>query len=110
MKTGAYSLWTCNAIYQDSDKAHIFCIHYLSNKHLWMSVCQTYGSRVSAGFVKTVACTPPKNEKYKKKRTKKIGEGFSVQKHGKPSNPYPIIPKPRKPVDKWWAINWLIDN
>ncbi len=37
-------------------------VHYLSNKQLWTSVYQI-GSRVTADFVKIVACTPSKTGK-----------------------------------------------
>ncbi len=49
---------TCNAIYRNSDKVHEFC-SVLPFQQAPADVCTSNKSRVPAGFVKTVACTPP---------------------------------------------------
>ncbi len=53
---------TYNAIYQNSDKAHVFC-GALPFQQAPTDVCTLNRSRVTFGFVKTVACTPPKKGK-----------------------------------------------
>ncbi len=66
--------WTCNAIYRNSDKAHVFCSAW-SFQQASTDVCMSSRSRVTAGFVKTVACTPPKKGK------KKINENTNLFTH-----------------------------
>ncbi len=54
----------CNAIYRNSDKAFVFCSAFPFQQ----APVDNYVSiryRVIAGFVKTVACTPPKKGKKK---------------------------------------------
>ncbi len=60
---------TCNAIYQNADKAHVFYSLLSFQQAFMMVVCTSNRPQVTAGFVKTVACTPPENKR-RKKRTK----------------------------------------
>ncbi len=69
----ALSRWTCNTIYQNSNKVDIFCSS-LFFQQAPADVSMSSRSRVTAGFVKTVAHTPPENEGCKKKQTKKWKE------------------------------------
>ncbi len=55
---------TCNTIHQNSKKTHVFC-SALSFQQAPKDVCMSNRSRVTAGFVKTVAQTPPKKENKK---------------------------------------------
>ncbi len=60
---------TCNTIYRNSNKANIFCSSLSSQQG--MDICMSNRSPVTIGFVKTVACIPPENERCQKKWTKK---------------------------------------
>ncbi len=55
------SRWTCNAIYWNLDKARVFCSS-LSFQQALVGVRTSNRSRVTAGFMKTVAHTPLENE------------------------------------------------
>ncbi len=55
---------TCNAIYQNSYEAHVFH-SALPFQQAPVNVSITNRSRVTVGFVKTVARTPPKKGKKK---------------------------------------------
>ncbi len=56
---------TCNTIYRNFDKSCVFC-HALPFQRAPEDVCMSNGSQVTAGFVKTIACTiiplPPRKE------------------------------------------------
>ncbi len=65
--------WTCNAIYWNSDEVHIFCCT-LSFQQPPEDIYMSNRSRVTVGFVKTVACNPPETKRCKKKQTKKWEE------------------------------------
>ncbi len=56
--------WTCNAIFRNSDKAHVFC-SVLCFQQTLTDVCTSDKSQVTAGFVKTVARTSQKKRKHK---------------------------------------------
>ncbi len=64
------------------DEVYIFCSS-LSFQQAPRDICMSNRSRVTAGFVKTVACIPLENERHKKKRTRKMGGAFNIWKHGK---------------------------
>ncbi len=72
---------TCNAIYRNFDKVLVFC-SALFFQQAPADVCMWNRSRVTVGFVKIVACTPPENERFRKKWTKKKWEEH-IWKHGR---------------------------
>ncbi len=55
--------------------------HYLSNKHLWMSLC-LIDFELPVVFWKLLQCTPLEMVRCKK-LTKKMEGAFNVRKHGK---------------------------
>ncbi len=71
---------TCNTIYQNFDKAHVFC-NSLFFQRAPMDVCMSNRSQVTASFVKTVLCTYLKN-KQNKKWTKKWEEHSTFESIG----------------------------
>ncbi len=73
---------TCNTIYWNPDKAHVFCSS-LSFQQAPTDVCMSIRSWVAAGFMRILACTLLQNDRYKKKRTKKMRGVFRIRKHGK---------------------------
>ncbi len=52
---------TCNTIHWNSEKAHVFCT-VLPFQQAPLGICPSHRTRVTAGFVKTVAHTPPKKK------------------------------------------------
>ncbi len=56
--------WTCNAIYKNSNAVHIFCSS-LSFQQAHADDYMLNRSRVTVGFVKTVAHTPLENKRWK---------------------------------------------
>ncbi len=69
---------TCNAIYWNSEEAHVFCSS-LSFQQAPMDICMTNKTQVTAGFVKTIAHTPTRGAR----SDEKMVEAFNVWKHGK---------------------------
>ncbi len=67
---------SCNAIYRNSDETRVFR-SLLSFKQAPVDICTSNISRISTGFVKTVAHTPLENERCKK-RTKRKWEEHST--------------------------------
>ncbi len=67
---------TCNVMYQNSNKVHVFCSS-LSFQQARRNICMSNKSRVTAAFGKTVVCTHPENKGVRKKWTKKW-EGCST--------------------------------
>ncbi len=63
--------WSCNAIYRNPNEAHVFC-GASSFQQAPVDVCISKRSRVTAGFVKTIACTPPKKGEKSKQNPKFI--------------------------------------
>ncbi len=60
---------TSNVFYRNSDKVHVFCSS-LSFQQAPEDVCTSNRSRVTAGFVKSMACTSLEDARYNKKWTK----------------------------------------
>ncbi len=53
---------TCNAIYRNSNEAHVFCV-VLPFQQASVDVCTLNRFRVTAGFVKTIVRIPPTQAK-----------------------------------------------
>ncbi len=56
------SRWACNIIYWNSNKAYVLC-SALPFQQAFADIRVSNKYQVTAGFVKTFACTPPKKER-----------------------------------------------